>query len=275
MKTIQKHDFGPVTGYEFGYSPVGRPLMTVFCYGVEDVMVDTAQSHMRGPALQAAEVHGVKAILLTHHHEDHSGNAAAIKAAHRIPVYGSPEIAAKLSLPYRIFPYQRWIWGPTTPVQVDSFPAEFFERKGLKFAAIPTPGHSRDHTAYLEVHHGWLFSGDLYLGDRIKYFRADEKIKDQIDSLRHILTYEFEVLFCGHNPRLKNGKTFLAAKLRFLEDFYGNVGLLADQGAGEREIMDRLGLKEQTLIKIICFGNVSMRNMVRSAMAARAAERGN
>lgn len=33
---------------------------------------------------------------------------------------------------------------------------------------------------YLESQHGWLFSGDLYLGERIKFFRSDEKIDQQI-----------------------------------------------------------------------------------------------
>jgi hypothetical protein len=71
------------------------------------------------------------------------------------------------------------------------------------------------------------------------------------------------------------GKRCLAAKLRFLEDFYGRVGELADQGLDDKAIMGRLGLKEQWLVRMMCFGHVSMRNMVRSAMAARITKRGN
>lgn len=275
MKTIQKHTFGDVTGYELGYAPVGRPLMTVFCYVTGDVLMDTGQSHMRKTILDIADAHSVASVFLTHHHEDHSGNAAAIKAVREIPVFAHPETCEKLVGPYRIFPYQRWIWGPNTPVAATPFPGDFFEQGRLKFQAVHTPGHSRDHTSYLEVNHGWLFSGDLYLGDRIKYFRADEKIADQIASLKKILAYDFDALFCGHRPRVKKGKKCLTAKLRFLEDFYGSVSKLADQGLDDRTIMRVLKLKEQWLVRMMCFGNVSMRNMVRSAMAARIMECGN
>ncbi|PIP39041.1 MAG: MBL fold metallo-hydrolase [Desulfobacterales bacterium CG23_combo_of_CG06-09_8_20_14_all_51_8] len=274
MKTVEKHTFGEVTGYELGFSPVGRPLMTVFCYVVGDILIDTGQSHMQETVLDIANIYSVSSVLLTHHHEDHSGNSAVLKQARKIPVFAHPATIEKMSGPYRVFPYQRWIWGPNTPVALDPFPDGFFEHGDLKFKAVHTPGHSRDHTSYLELNHGWLFSGDLYLGDRIKYFRADEKIADQIVSLKKILTYDFDALFCGHRPRPMKGKRCLAAKLRFLEDFYGRVSELADQGLDDRAIMGRLELKEQWLVRMMCFGNVSMRNMVRSAMAARRMERG-
>ena len=48
-------------------------------------------------------------------------------------------------------------------------------------------GHCRDHTVYLEASAGWLFAGDLYLGERIKYFRGNERIDQQIASLRRVL----------------------------------------------------------------------------------------
>lgn len=274
MKTVERHIFDGVTGYELGFSPVGRPLMTVFCYVIGDILIDTGQSHMRKAVLDIAEAYSVKSVLLTHHHEDHSGNAEAVKRALKIPVFAHPATIDKMSKPYRVFPYQRWIWGVNTPLSADPLPGEIFESRHLKFQAVHTPGHSKDHTVYLEINHGWLFSGDLYLGDRIKYFRADEKIADQIASLKKILACDFDALFCGHRPRPKKGKDYLAAKLGFLEDFYGRVSELADQGLDDKTVMQSLELKEQWLVRLMCFGNVSMRNMVRSAMAARIMERG-
>jgi hypothetical protein len=55
-------------------------------------------------------------------------------------------------------------------------------------------------------------------------------------------------------------------KLRFLEDILGGVKKLRLSGCGEKEIMHRLGLRESHLVKWFCFGNVSMRNMIRSAL---------
>ncbi len=268
MKTIKKHKFGNVYAYELGYSAVGRPLMTVNCYVVGDILIDTGQSHMSRAVLDIVKAHKISAVLLTHHHEDHSGNAAVIKKAFDIPIQAHSLTIDKMKDSYKIFPYQHWVWGATTPVRLDSFIPDFYEHENLKFQLIHAPGHSKDHSVFLEVNHGWLFSGDLYLGDRIKYFRADEKIEEQIASIRNVLSYEFDSLYCSHNPRPINGKRYLAAKLQFLEDFYGNVSILADHGLDEKKIMRQLQLKEQRMIKLICFGNVSMRNMVRSVITA-------
>lgn len=87
---------------------------------------------------------------------------------------------------------------------------EVYSQKGFSFLPIHTPGHSKDHTVFLEPQQGWLFSGDLYLGGRIKYFRVDEN-----------------------------------------------------------RIMKQLKLKEVLSIKLMCFGNVSMKNMVRSVIKTR------
>lgn len=268
MRWIKQHDFGKVCGWELGWSPVGKPLMTTLCYRTGSVLIDTGLPHMRPEVLQIVGKSPVKAVFLTHYHEDHSGNAAAVKASFNVPVYGSGKTAEKLSRPYRIFPYQHLMWGATEPLEVEAFPEHSgkLEINGLCFTPIHTPGHSKDHTAYLVAEYGWLFSGDLYLSDRIKFFRADEKIDEQIKTLKKVLTLDFDALFCGHHPVPENGKAALAAKLQYLEDFYGKVAALAQKGLRDAEIMKTLNLKEQKFVKLLCFGNVSMKHMVRSVI---------
>ncbi|RJP87702.1 MAG: MBL fold metallo-hydrolase [Desulfobacteraceae bacterium] len=267
MKIFSIQRFGDVMACELGWSPVGRPLMTVNCFIAGGVLIDSGQAHMQEPVLSLVAEHHIKAVLLTHHHEDHSGNAAAIKNRHHLPVLGHPLTVAKMQRPYPILPYQHLVWGATSPLEMEPLNG-VFEHNRLEFTPIHTPGHSKDHTAFLETAHGWLFSGDLYLGGQIKYFRADEQIDDQIVSLKKMLSFEFDALFCAHRPRPKNGKRHLRDKLQYLEDLYGNVSRLAGQGMNEKSIMEELRLKEQWLVKTICFGNVSMKNMVRSVTAA-------
>ena len=119
---------------------------------------------------------------------------------------------------------------------------------------------------YLETRNGWLFSGDLYLGDRIKYFRSDEKFRDQMDSLKTVLTLDFNALFCGHNPIPEDGKARLAAKLSFLEDFFGRVTDMNQKGMTESEIIARLDLKQDRLVKWVTLGNACFANMVKSVL---------
>ena len=179
MRIVKRHAFGPVQGYELGYSPIGRPFMTVYLYVVGSVMIDTGQSHMWGRVLEIASHRTLDSLLLTHHHEDHSGNAKRI-------------------------------------------------------------------------------------ADRIKYFRVDENIAEEIRSIKKVVALDFDAVFCSHYPKAKGGKTRLKRKLQFLEDLYGNVASLRNRGHSAAEIMKILKIKEATRVKWFCLGNVSAVNGVRS-----------
>lgn len=265
MRLIKSRSFGDVNAYELGWSPLGHPMMTVYCYVADDLMVDTGQAHMRREVLDFAKAHHVQKIVLTHHHEDHSGNAAALKRVIGAPVYGHPITVLKMKSPFRIYPYQHYMWGKSAPLEMRPLP-ESVETKNFALKAVHTPGHSKDHVVYHDRGRGTLFSGDLYLSDRIKYFRADEVISDQITSLRKVMRLDFDMLLCNHHPRSSNGKQHIAAKLQFLEDLYGGIGENFKKGYGVNRIFCEMALKEQQFVKWFCFGNVSMKNVVRSAV---------
>jgi len=265
MKICRKKNYGPVTAYQLGYSPIGPPLMSVHMYVVDAVVIDTAQRHMRVEVIGMLKDHAIERILLTHYHEDHSGNAAEIRRLFSAEVMGHSLTAEKMNGSLNILPYQHLVWGKAVRVAVTPLP-DCIDTGCYRFIPIHTPGHSKDHTVYLETRNGWLFSGDLYLGDRIKYFRADEKFSDQMESLKTVLTLDFNVLFCGHHPIPKGGKARLAAKLAFLEDFYGRVTDLKQKGLRESEIIARLDLKQDRLVKWVTLGNACFANMVRSVL---------
>ncbi len=84
----------------------------------------------------------VKAILLTHEHNDHAAEAAPLQKAWQVPVYSS-QINAGL------------IKAQVTPVSdggLVPFSSEFTVR------AVETPGHAAGHTAF-DIN-GFFFSGD-------------------------------------------------------------------------------------------------------------------
>lgn len=266
MKILLKKNYGPVHAYQFGYSPVGPPLMSVHLYVVDTVMIDTAQTHMRAEVMEALKRHGaIDRVLLTHYHEDHSGNAAAIRRTFSADVLGHPLTAEKMAGRLRILPYQHLIWGKSGHVPVSPLP-ERIDTGRFCFVPVHTPGHSRDHTVYLETRNGWLFSGDLYLGNRIKYFRSDEKFSDQIHSLKTVLAMDFDALFCAHHPVAENGRSCIAAKLAFLEDFRGTVLEWRRKGLKPSEIIARMDRKQDRLVKWVTLGNACFANMVRSVL---------
>ncbi len=267
MNLVKKTAFGQVEAIRLGFGPIGPPMMSVFVYVVDGLVIDTGQRNMQKVVVALLKQRKLTRILLTHHHEDHSGNAFVLSQGHHISVTAHPLTVEKMRSGFKILPYQHYVWGRADAVEATPYESTI-ETDSFKFKPIHTPGHSKDHTVYLEEKNGWLFSGDLYLAERIKYFRSDERINDQITSLKKVLEFDFEALFCAHRPCVENGKSRLKNKLQFLEDLYGNIHLFIQKGFSEREVIKKLDPKSDRLVRWITMGNVSFVNMVRSAINA-------
>ena len=147
MRLCKKYDFKGIKGFKLGWSLFGPPLLTVYCYIFDDLMMDTGQSHMQKEALEIAGDHNIKRIFLTHHHEDHSGNAAAIKLGYDTTVFGHPLTKEKMKVSFNILPYQKYIWGKAAPLKIEPVPKKIETALG-EMVPVHTPGHSKDHTAF-------------------------------------------------------------------------------------------------------------------------------
>ena len=158
----------------------------------------------------------VTAILLTHSHMDHTGSAAAVKAASNATLYASepdtPAIEGAVRSP---LPPTSWYAKPmfwlavffpsAPPTEVDRFVSE--DRDELlpgDLRAIDTPGHTPGHTSYLlDRGGGVLLVGDAAVATkdrRVK--RGWNRSTPEVDgSLRHLAEFDFEVAaFCHSKP---------------------------------------------------------------------------
>ena len=177
MNILEIEQFGEVEAIKLGYGPIGRPFMSVYLYILDGLVIDTGQRHMQKTVIDLLGEKKLQQILLTHHHEDHSGNASALCSHHQIEACGHPITVQKMATGFPILPYQRFIWGRSKKIRLLPL-GPVVESNRYKLVPVHTPGHSKDHTVFFEETNGWLFPGDLYLGQRIRYFRADEKIID-------------------------------------------------------------------------------------------------
>ncbi|WP_041257548.1 MBL fold metallo-hydrolase [Fibrella aestuarina] len=267
---------GPVEGHQFGYArlPWPRPI-PVWTYYVDGLLIDTGSRYTQRAVLATYERHQIEQIALTHFHEDHAANAAALARQHGCPVRCGLLTAERIAYPYHLLPYERYWFGPieacSAAVGVEvlaTYPAPV-ETAHYRFLPIPTLGHSDDHHVLLEPNEGWLFSGDFYVGN-LRVFRRGENIYQQLEAARHLLTYDFDTLFCGHRPVLKHAKTAIQAKIDHLQRIVDQSLEGQRRGLSEAIILRRIGLREDWFMRAFTSNDVAVTYLIRSALHDRA-----
>lgn len=266
MRICSTRQHGPVEGFQFGYSPIRfvKPF-PVWCYFLHDTLIDTGQRHCQTDVLETFSQKPVRQIVLTHFHEDHSGNAAALRRQHNCPVLAGPLTAQRISHAFPLMPYEKFWFGPIDPCpNAQPLPA-VVEAGPYHLASIPTFGHSDDHHVLHEPNEGWLFAGDFYVGN-LKVFRRGENIYQMIASTLAVLQLDFDTLFCCHNPVMKNGKAAVQRKLQYLEDIVGRVWEGHQRGLSGLKLLEKAHLEEQWFTKVVTQNDVSAYYLIRSVL---------
>ena len=261
------YTFEDVNYYRFSVYRLGNNVQTVYAFVLDDLLIDTGQRFNRENILKVAKEHEISKIILTHHHEDHSGNVAFLMKELNVDTYAHPETVRILKKGFSVSVLGKLMNGDVEKAHLKPLlETDLIETKNYSLQPIFTPGHCNDHYCYYEEKHGYLFSGDLYVADKIKYFAPYESIFIQMDSLKKLLQLDFDVLFCSHNPKTENGKKRLQNKLNFFEEFVGTVIKYREQGHTSSEIFAKMGNKENMFYKVITFGNFTAENMVKSVI---------
>jgi glyoxylase-like metal-dependent hydrolase (beta-lactamase superfamily II) len=246
----------------------GGELMGVLCYVVGDTVIDTGLACFAPEMRQLAREAGLRRALVTHHHEDHAGTAAALREG-GVEVLASASCGALLreDLPIRF--YQHMVWGKRPPADATALPGEVPLGPYRAFV-VPAPGHCEDQVVFHVPEQGWLFSGDAFLHERVRIFRRDEDFAATLRTLAHLVTLDFDTLLCAHRPRLTGGKAALRQKLEWLRHLEGEIRRLHGQGLPEGEIARRVGLVlDRPVARAFAWltvGDATPRNVVRSLL---------
>jgi glyoxylase-like metal-dependent hydrolase (beta-lactamase superfamily II) len=260
--TLRVEQFGDVRRLRM--SSIGARVvgLDVSAYVVRGAMIDTGFHRARDELIRAAQSLGVDGAIVTHWHEDHAGNVAAL-ARRGIPIRLAPDTESVLRARPDIQLYRRVIWGHPPPLDSDIVP---FEPDGLE--SVHTPGHSEDHHVVWDAQTGTLFSGDLWLAIRSRVLHSTEDPYMIVESVRRAAALGPERMFDAHRGLVENPIAALNAKADFLGEMMEAIAREIAKGASDREIVNRL-LEGEYRSAYISGGDYSRRNLVKAVRRRR------
>lgn len=262
MLRVSSH--GEITRIELARTFLGRSLYAVSAFALGDALIDSGCPATARELLGWARGTGIRTVVNTHYHEDHSGADALLARELGAEVLAPAETVPRLASFYRLPFYRRITWGQ--PADVAARPlGDAIAIGPYRFEVIATPGHSPDHVCLFEPDRGWLFSGDLYISARARYLRRGEDAWGIIASLRRVRALQPGLMICSHAGFLERPAAALDAKIAYWERLAERALALAGEGLAPSAVVSRL-LGPEGFLTAFSGGDFSKRNLVLSLL---------
>lgn len=259
---LRPRQHGDVTEIRLTTTFLGRPMYSVSAYLFDGTLVDTGPPRTGRELAAWAEGQPIDQIVNTHHHEDHVGGNAFLP---HLPALAPPDTVPRLARAPRIPLYRRTTFGQPRPAPASPL-GDSVSTRSHTLQVIPTPGHAFDHAVLWLPERGWLFSADLYLMERARYVRRRDDVGLWMASLRRMLGYDFDTMFCAHAGKVDDAHAAIERKLAYWEELRGEVQRLAAAGYSPRAIR-RCLLGREGFLTYWSGGNFSKENLIRALLA--------
>jgi glyoxylase-like metal-dependent hydrolase (beta-lactamase superfamily II) len=259
--SIDLKEKGPVRLIRMTSRCLGIPLYKVHAFFVDGLLIDTGFRLGRDRFLKLLETLHPEVVVNTHHHEDHTGNNFWIREKYGLRPLAHPRTFFYLQDPSQWIPwYRRLVWGCPPPSETGELDSKI-ETQKFSFMVIPTPGHSEDHICLYEPNEGWLFSGDLFLSEQMRYLRKEEDIYSIIDSLEKIASLRIKRMFCSFSGSIDKPLEAIHKKIEYLKDLEQRVEEGFHQGLSPREIQWKvLGIGDR--LGFLTVGEICKKNLI-------------
>ena len=250
---------------------LGLSLYKVNAFFVDGLLIDTGSILGRDRFLKLLDTLHPDLVVNTHHHEDHTGNNFSIREKYGLVPLAHPKTFFYSQDPSRWLPwYRRLVWGCPQSSETKELDSKI-QTKNFLFLAVPTPGHSDDHICLYEPNEGWLFSGDLFLSEQMKYLRVEENIFSIIDSLKKVAALNPKEMFCSFNGLIDRPMDAIHKKIEYLESLQKGVEEGFRQGLSPREIQRRL-LGRGDQMGFMTAGQISKKNLINAFIKGKRSE---
>ena len=265
---IKRSNFEAVSRFDSARTIGGKGRYWTTAYLVDGMLVDSGCAHTSEELAGVLQNEKLTRIVNTHSHEDHIGANGVLQEqragleilAHpsAIPVLEDPRGTQPLQ------PYRRILWGWPKPSEGKAVSDnQLIQTDDYTFQVIYTPGHSADHICMYEREHGWLFTGDLFVGGKDRALRVDYDIWQIVTSLKLVAKLPLTRLFPGSARVRDNPAEALTKKIAYLEETGVKVLDLHRQGLRPGEIARTL-FGSRMMIEMITFGHFSRLGLVNS-----------
>lgn len=165
-----------------------------------DVVIDPGPANARREVLASLGRSQIARVAVTHFHEEHIGNAAAVALAHRAPVLASPTTLGQLRKPDQIPEGRRLLMGQPEPagdVELVSLGTTIAAGTG-RLEVIDAPGHCDGHLALYDRERRILFAGDAFLHEIYTAPNRDSNAAAWIATLERFAALEVATLVGAH-----------------------------------------------------------------------------
>ena len=266
--SIRLEQEGPVTLIRMVSRFLGIPLFKVHAFFINGLLIDTGFIHGRDRFMEVCDTLRPEIVVNTHHHEDHTGNNFRIRNKYGLLPLAHPKTFSYLQDPSRWIPwYRRLLWGCPHPSETGQLDSEI-QTKKYRFLVIPTPGHADDHICLYEPNEGWLFSGDLFIGEQLGYLRDDEDIYSALDSLKRVVALKPKKMFCSFSGIVDRPETAIHQKIIHLENLKSEIEKGLQQGLSPQEIRRKL-LGGGDRYRFMTSGQISKQNLINAFLRSK------
>jgi len=223
--------------------------MSVYSFFVDGLLID-AGSYSLSQEFQSffSEI-PIEQLALTHSHEDHAGNAAWIQQYKKAPIFVHRD-SVQICADDGEYPlYRQALWGER-PAFVAQPLGDSLQSRSAIWDVIETPGHTTNHVSFYNRETGAMFTGDLFIQTKTKVVLDEENIVHTLASLKKLLNYDFEAIYCCHAGYIADGRSKILNKIAYLEDMEGRVKQLFNQGYTVEEITKSIFPREYPITKV-------------------------